>query len=48
MTPDEVRQVGVEVAMLGMNGIDVNTPTPKYKLKSLPGTFSGLHLMSLE
>ena len=48
MTPDKVQQVGFEVAMLGMSGLDVNDPTPKYRLKSLPGTFSGLHLVSLE
>ena len=48
MTPENVRQVGFEVAMLGMNGLDVNDPTPKYHLKSLPGTFSGLHLVCLE
>jgi hypothetical protein len=48
MPPDKVRQVGFEVAMLGMNGIDVNDPEPKYHLKSLPGSFSGLHLLCLE
>ena len=48
MTPENVRQVGFEVAMLGMNGLDVNDPTPKYNLKSLPGTFSGLHMVCLE
>jgi Flp pilus assembly protein TadD len=48
MSPDKVRQIGFEVAMLGMNGIDVNDPTPKYSLKSLPGEYSGLHLLCLE
>jgi Flp pilus assembly protein TadD len=48
MTPESVRQVGLEVAMIGMNGLTVNDPTPKYQLKSLPGTFSGLHLVCLE
>jgi tetratricopeptide (TPR) repeat protein len=48
LTPDQVRQVGFEVAMLGMKGIDVNDPTPKYHLKTLPGSFSGLHLLCLE
>lgn len=48
MTPDEVRQVGVEVAMIGMNGLDVNDPTQKYHLRSLPGVFSGLHMVCLE
>jgi len=48
MTTSEVRQVGFEVASLGMNGIDVNNPTAKYYLRSLPGQFSGLHLLCLE
>jgi Flp pilus assembly protein TadD len=48
MSPDQVRQVGFEVAMLGMGGIDINDPTQRYHLRSLPGEFSGLHLLSLE
>jgi Flp pilus assembly protein TadD len=48
MTPDNVQQVGFEIAMLGMNGLDVNDPMPKYRLKSLPGNFSGLHMVCLE
>ena len=31
-----------------MNGIEVNDPDPKYRLQSLPGRFSGLHLVCLE
>ena len=30
--------------MLGRSGLDINDPVDKYKLKSLPGTFTGLHL----
>ena len=48
MTPDEVQKVGFEIAILGMNGLDVNDSTPKYRLRSLPGEFSGLHLVSIE
>jgi hypothetical protein len=48
MTPDEVQKVGYEIAILGMNGLDVNGPTPKYRLRTLPGEFSGLHLLSIE
>ena len=33
---------------LGMNGLDVNNSTPKYRLRSLPGEFSGLHLVAIE
>jgi tetratricopeptide (TPR) repeat protein len=48
MALDEIRQVGFEVAMLGMNGIDVNDPAPKYHLRTMPGNYSGLHLMCME
>ena len=42
-----VRQsVTVEIAMLGSNGLDINDPTQKYTLKSMPGEFSGLQLVS--
>lgn len=48
MTPDEVQKIGFEIAMLGTRGLDVNDPTPKYTLHTLPGNFSGLHLVSIE
>jgi tetratricopeptide (TPR) repeat protein len=48
MTPDEVQKVGLEIAVLGMNGLDVNDPTAKYRLRRLPGEFSGLQLVSIE
>ena len=42
-----VRQsVTFEIAMLGRNGLDINDPTQKYTLKSMPGKFSGLQLVS--
>ena len=47
MTPEEIQGVGYEIAMLGQRGIDVNDSTRRYSLQSLPGDFSGLHLMSL-
>lgn len=36
-----------EIAMLGRSGLDINDPSKRYALSSLPGTFSGLHLVSL-
>lgn len=48
MSPQQLRQIGVEIAMVGMNGIKVNNPEVKYKLKTLPGSFTGLHLLCLE
>jgi hypothetical protein len=48
MTRDQVQGVGFEIATLGMNGIDVNDPTPKYRLRTLPGQFSGSQLLCYE
>ena len=36
------------MAILGMNGLDVNDSTPRYRLRSLPGEFSGLHLVAVQ
>lgn len=47
MTAEQVKNVAFEVALLGAKGLDVNDPTQKYQLRSLPGTFSGLHLVSI-
>ena len=47
MAPAEVQKIGFEIALLGANGLDVNDSTPKYHLRSLPGEFSGLHLVSI-
>jgi hypothetical protein len=33
--------------LLGRNGLEINDPAKKYKLKSLPGDFSGLHLLAI-
>lgn len=47
MKPQEVQGVTFEIAMLGMNGLDTNDSAQKYKLRSLPGNYSGLHLVSM-
>jgi len=47
MTPEEVQRIGFEIAMLGKSGLDVNNSAPNYRLRTLPGEFSGLHLVSL-
>lgn len=41
------REIGFEVAMLGNSGLEINDPAQKYQLKSLPGDFSGLHLVAI-
>jgi tetratricopeptide (TPR) repeat protein len=43
----KTRAIVFEIAMLGRSGLDINDPAKKYSLRSLPGTFSGLHLVSL-
>jgi len=47
MTPKQVQSVGMEIAVLGLKGLDTNDPAQKYRLKCLPGPFSGLNLMCL-
>lgn len=47
MTPQQVQAVAFEVAMLGQRGLDTNSPDQKYTLNSLPGSYSGLHLVSI-
>ena len=43
----EVEKIGYEVATLGINGLDVNDSRERYQLRSLPGRFSGLHMVCL-
>jgi tetratricopeptide (TPR) repeat protein len=47
MNPDEIRQVAIEIAILGTKGLDINSPDQKYTLKTLSGNFSGMHLVSI-
>jgi tetratricopeptide (TPR) repeat protein len=47
MKPPEVQGVAFEIAMLGMRGIDPNDAAKKYTLRSMPGTYSGLELLSI-
>jgi len=47
MSQEEIGNIGREIAILGMKGLDINDPSTKYTLQSLPGEFSGLHLVSI-
>ena len=47
MSRSDIQQIAFEIAMLGRKGLNVNNPEQKYRLKSLPGEYSGLHLVSL-
>jgi tetratricopeptide (TPR) repeat protein len=48
MPKSEIQKISFEIAMLGTRGLDVNDPAPKYTLTSIPGKFSGLHLLCIE
>jgi len=45
--PVKRREIALEIAMLGRSGLDINDPDGKYKLKALPGTYSGLNLLAI-
>lgn len=47
MTLTEIQAIAFEIAMLSTKGLDVNDPEPKYRLRTLAGNFSGLHLVCL-
>jgi hypothetical protein len=44
----KTRGVLFEITMLGKNGFDTKSPDKKYTLKSLPGKYSGLELVSFK
>jgi len=43
----EIGQIVMEIASLGQTGLQINKPEIRYTLKSLPGEFSGLQLVSI-
>jgi Flp pilus assembly protein TadD len=48
MPAERIREVALEIGLVGRNGLDYASPDQKYTLKSLPDeNFSGLHLMCL-
>ena len=47
MSPERVQAIALEIAILGRSGLDINNPETRYRLKNMPGDFSGLQLMSL-
>lgn len=47
MPLDELRRVAFEIAVLGQRGYDTNNPQKQYEVKSLPGRYSGLHMVCL-
>jgi tetratricopeptide (TPR) repeat protein len=47
MKPEEIKKIGFEIALLGQKGLATTESAQKYRLKSMPGQFSGLHLVCL-
>jgi Flp pilus assembly protein TadD len=47
MSREQTQAVTFEIVMLGQRGLDVNDPAQKYQLRSMPGHYSGLHLVCL-
>jgi hypothetical protein len=45
--PQRRQQIAQEIAILGMKGLDIHDPKARYRLQSLPGDYSGLHLVSM-
>ncbi len=45
--PTKRQQIAAEIALKGQSGLDIDDPDPKYTLKTLPGRFSGMHLVSI-
>jgi tetratricopeptide (TPR) repeat protein len=46
MNPEQLKQAALELAMAGQDGLDLKDPTPKHSLKSFPGVFSGMKIVS--
>jgi tetratricopeptide (TPR) repeat protein len=46
MDMNQIRQIGMEIALLGRQGLQINDPAPQYTLRSLPGHYSGLQLLA--
>ena len=44
---ETVGQIVMEIARLGQNGLQINDSSVRYNLKSKPGDYSGLHLLSM-
>ena len=47
MERGDLQQIAFEIALLDRSGLDVNDSEQKYMLRTLPGRFSGLHLVSV-
>jgi len=41
------QEITFEIAIKGQSGLDINDPAQKYTLKTMPGKFTGLHLLAI-
>lgn len=46
MRKEDIQKISFEIGIKGTEGIDINDPSKRYILKSMPGDFSGLQLIS--
>jgi tetratricopeptide (TPR) repeat protein len=47
LSRQEVQRITLEIAVLGTKGFEVNNPAQQYQLRSMPGNFSGLHMLCI-
>jgi len=45
--PRRREEIALEIALLGQGGLDIVDPAPKYALRTLPGSYCGLHLLAI-
>jgi hypothetical protein len=43
----KVKDISFEIGMLGRQGFEINDPTKKFTLRTLPGEFTALQLVSM-
>ena len=46
MSPEQLKQAALELAMAGQQGLDLKDPTPKHTLKAFPGALIGMKIVS--
>jgi hypothetical protein len=43
----QVKDISFEIGLLGRQGLEINDPTKKFSLRTLPGEFTALQLVSM-
>lgn len=43
----QIKNLALEIAILGNKGLNINDPTPKHQIQAWPGKYSGLQLLSI-